>query len=187
MLQLEAFRKQKAEKKQPSKAAPSDESTTANLGRPSGSVPEAVGLSASKDRGSSEQQSAASLSSGNLFTTDNVATPSPAFEHVPEPSLAQNGHNNHITGSRSQQPSESAASRDDNPAPVDAMPAESEEPAPKQRTARSLFSAGLPAPPPLPLPPTPSSRSVSLVLSAECPPLLIASHAALKLPLFPSG
>ena len=150
MLQLEAFRRQKAEKKQPSKHVPSGEasSTPATLGRPSGSGLETVGLS--------EQQSAAPSSSGTLFSEGNVDAPPPASEGVPGPSLAQNGRITDGTGSHPQQPPASA--------PVEAMPAQSEAPASKQRTARSLFSAGLPALPPLPLPPTPNSRSVSLVM-----------------------
>ena len=149
-MQLEAFRRQKAEKKQPNKAAVSDEapSKPADLSKPSKAASGPVDLPASTDRGFSEQQNGAPPSHGITATL-------PASGHGQAPSAAQNGH---ATGSSPQQPVEPAASEVRDSAPAEAVSVGSEVPAARQRTARSLFSGGLPAPPPLPLPPTPNSR-----------------------------
>ncbi len=164
MVQLEAFRRQKAEKKQPSKAAVSDEapSRPADLSRPSGAASEPVDLPVSTGRGFSQQQHGAPPSQGITAGKGQGSTAMPpASGHVPGPSMAQNGHFAQMTGSSPQQHVEPAASGDKIPAPAEAASAGSEVPAARQSTARSLFSGGLPAPPPLPLPPTPNSRCTS--------------------------
>ncbi len=161
MVQLEAFRRQKAEKKQPSKATVAEEapSKPADLSRPSGAAPEAVGLPVSSNRGSSKQQYGGLPSQGITAGKGEGSTASlPASGTVQAPSVAQNGHTSCPTGFGPQQHVEPAVMGDKDSASAEALSAGSEAPAARQRTARSLFSGGLPAPPPLPLPPTPSSR-----------------------------
>ena len=158
MSQLEAFRRQKAEKKQPSKAVVPDKPTkeAAGFSKPNDAAPEPVSLPPSskaplaEQNGDSGSALAQSTPSGQPY--DRTAS-STRFAPASGPSAA---HIQHIQQSSTEAAPEPAASATESA--QNAAQQEQSESVPKPRTARSLFSAGLPAPPPLPLPPTPNSR-----------------------------
>lgn len=164
MSQLESFRRQKAEKKQPSKAVIPDEPAkeAAGFSKLNDAVHEPVSLPAS---------SKAPLAEQNGYSWSGLAQSTPLGQHKDRTASSTStapaldppaAHIQHLQQSSTELAPESAASTAEST--QNAAQQEHTESVSKPRTARSLFSAGLPAPPPLPLPPTPNSRSIFQLL-----------------------
>ena len=153
VMQLEAFRRQKAEKKQPKAALPDEipgkaDELSKSTGAPS--QPLSSPVKHASEVSEHQSQSRRQPSQDSLLSQPEDRT---ALRAVGYTDLTK-----HDKASSAQLPSDEAPPGDGKSAPDEAVQAERDTPAARPRTARNLFSAGHPAPPPLPLPPTPNSR-----------------------------
>jgi len=162
-MQLETFRRQKAEKKQPKAALPDEISGKADkLSKSTGAPSQPVSSPVKHASEVSEHQS----QSRPQPSQDSLLS-QPEDRTALHATLGHTELTKHDKASSAQLPSEKRPPGDRESAPDEAVQAERDAPAARPRTARNLFSAGHPAPPPLPLPPTPNSR-YCLVLRFCC-------------------